>query len=812
MKISRNWLQRYVDLADQSNEAIAHALTMVGFEVEGIEQTGLPQLDHVVVGEILSYEPHPDADKLSVCQVDVGQGEPQQIICGAKNFKQNDRVIAALPGAVLPGDFRIEPRKMRGVQSNGMLCSESELGLAEESDGIAILEERPEVGTPINVVFSDNDTIFDVEITPNRPDALSHIGIAREMSAWFRRELSYPEIRLDPTNAHRGSLVGGLRVEADERCPHYLGYSIRNVKVQESPKWLKRALQAIGLRPINNVVDITNYVLHELGHPMHAFDVKKIAGSVVVVRLANEGEKITTLDHKERTLTADTLVIADAERPLVIAGVMGSVEAEVDETTTDIFLEVAYFRASFIRRTSRQYGLSSDSSYRYERGIDPKGAEYAAMRAIDLIVQVTGGDLMGPPLSAGEPPLIEQSIDLPLQFVYDRLGFTIEENEVVDCLRYLELDVRREESNGQTTLRVGIPSFRLDLYRPIDLVEEILRIYGCEKIPATTSRFPSLLAEDAPSARLTRRVSQLLLGKGFNEAMHYTLRPESELSTWAAGANPTNLALQNPLASDASHLRPSLLPGLLDCLALNQARGNEPQRLFETGRVFREFKGQVHELTAVAFVLSQKAPSQWSQRQQPDFYTASALIQEVLKGCGVSVTPDRFGPVEGTGVWQGGHSAGFGRLQMGFEAQFGLLDVKLTHDADIEGGVLAGEIVLTPDFLQRPAKRARYSSFSQFPTATRDLALLVDASEPSGKVRNKLEGIGRKATGKDFDLEQVEVFDVYLGQGLPDGKKSLAFSLTFRSADRTLTEKEVNAAFTQIQHQMTKGTGYELRS
>ncbi|KAF0094418.1 MAG: phenylalanyl-tRNA synthetase beta chain [Puniceicoccaceae bacterium 5H] len=813
MKISRNWLQHYVELSDQSNDEIAHGLTMVGFEVEGIEQTGLPQFDHVVVGEILSYEPHPDADKLSVCRVDVGQGEPQQIICGAKNFKQNDRVIAALPGAVLPGDFKIEPRKMRGVQSNGMLCSESELGLAEASDGIAILTDRPEIGTPINDVFSDNDSIFDVEVTPNRPDALSHIGLARELAAWFRRELRYPEITVDTTKGPGGSLVGALHVEADDRCPHYLGYSIRNVKVQESPKWLKRALQSIGLRPINNVVDITNYVLHELGHPMHAFDVKKINGSTVVVRLAGEGEKITTLDHKERELTTDTLVIADAERPLVIAGVMGSVDAEVDETTTDIFLEVAYFRASFIRRTSRQYGLSTDSSYRYERGIDPKGAEFAAMRAIDLIVQVTGGELMGKPLVAGEPPMVEKVIEVSLPFIYDRLGFIIDEEVVVDCLSFLELDVRRgEDSEGNRMLRVGIPSYRLDLYRPIDLVEEVLRIYGCEKIPETTSRFPSLLAEDSRSALVTRAASRVLVGKGFNEAMHYTLRPEAELKTWAAAANPVNLALQNPLASDQSHLRPSLLPGLLECLALNQARGNEPQRLFETGRVFREFQSKTHELLSIAFVISQQQPSQWSQREKPDFYTASATVQELLKAIGVNVDSNRFAAMEGETVWQAGHSAGFGRLQMGFEAQFGLLNIKLTHDTEIEGGVLAGEIVLTPDFLQRPPKRSRYSAFSQFPTATRDLALLVDASEPAGKVKNKLETVGRKATGKDFALEQVDVFDVYLGQGLPEGKKSLAFALTFRSPERTLNEKEVNAAFTQIQHQVTKGTGYEVRA
>lgn len=812
MKASRKWLQQYVDIADQSDDALAHALTMVGFEVEGIERTGLPTLPHVVVGEIMSYQPHPDAEKLSVCQVDVGTGELQQIICGAKNFQQNDRVIAALPGAVLPGDFKIEPRKMRGVASLGMLCSEQELGLAKESDGIAILADRPAVGTPINDIFTDSDSIFNVELTPNRPDALSHLGLARELAAWFRRPMHYPEVQADLSSGPRGALISSLHVEAGERCPHYLGYSVRNVKVQESPAWLKSALTAIGLRPINNVVDVTNYVLHELGHPMHAFDVKKIRGGQIVVRLAREGEKLTTLDHKERELNTETLVIADAERPLVIAGVMGSVEAEVDFTTTDIFLEVAYFRPSFIRRTARTYGLSTDSSYRYERGIDPQGAEYAALRALDLILSVAGGELMGPPLEVGHLPPVEQEIVLPMAFLTERLGFALPESEVVDCLEFLEFEVDRDyDDAGNLTLTVGIPSFRQDLGRPIDLVEEVLRIHGCEKIPATDGRFPSLLAEDAPTAQFTRRAATLLVGKGFSEALHYTLRPEAEVAKWSGLADVTNLALMNPLASDASHLRPSLLPGLLDCVALNQARANAPQRFFETGRVFREHQGKTLELYAVAFVITQAAAAQWKNRETPDFYTASAITMELLKAGNISVDATRFAPLV-SALWQGGHAASFGGLKMGFEAQCGLLGVKLTHDLNIAGGVLAGEIVLTPEFLQRPAKRSRYSPFSQFPTAVRDLALLVPATEPAGKVRNRLESTGRKLTGKEFTLESVEVFDVYLGQGLPDGKKSLAFSLTFRSDARTLTEKEVNAALTALQHEMTKGTGYELRS
>ncbi|MCD8481966.1 MAG: phenylalanine--tRNA ligase subunit beta [Verrucomicrobia bacterium] len=721
-------------------------------------------------------------------------------------------MIAALPGAILPGDFAIKESKLRGVDSQGMLCSERELGLGEDQGGIAILAERPAPGTPVNEVFSGSDVVFDIEVTPNRPDCLSHLGIARELAAYFRRPLSYPQVVANESSGPGGHLIRSVRSETEENCPHYRGYSIRGVTIGESPSWLKERLASIGLRPINNVVDATNFVLHELGQPLHAFDAKKIAGGEIIVRMARANEKITTLDEKERALDASIMVIADADKPLVIAGVMGSVDAEVDQTTQDVFLESAYFRSTSIRKTSRRLGLSTDSSYRFERGVDPKGAEFAALRCVDLILEIAGGEFMGHPLTAGEAPFTEKEIELTPTYVRERLGFDISDPDIIAALEALELDVTRLESDDNLTIRVGIPSFRLDLYRPIDLVEEVLRIYGSDRIPQGTVRCTGLVTEDNPITRFNRRVNTLLVGKGFNEVMHYSLRSEDELRDWFGHAQADNLALTNPLASDASHLRASLIPGLLDCLALNQARQNEPRALFETGRVFREENGKVYEMVSIAFVLLQDAPSGWLRRESADFYTVAQIASELLAQAGVGADPSKFTPLIAENAWQEGHSARFGGFKMGFEAKFGLLNPAMTKRWDVRGMVLAGAVYLTPTFLQREPKRRGYKSFSSFPAALRDLALVLPENISAGQVRQEVEKAAIQAANKQFAVEAVEIFDVYRGKGLPDGHKSIAFSIAFRSSERTLQDKEVAAAFDATCKSLTASGKYSLRA
>ncbi len=374
MKISLNWLKDYVAL-DASIEELKHAITFLGFEVEGVHHTGAPKLEQVVVGEVLTRDKHPNADKLSVCTVDIGPaGGVKTIVCGAQNYKVGDRVPVALPGAVLPGDFKIKQSKIRGQLSDGMMCSAKELGIAEDADGLLILDGRPALGAPINDILPAGDVVFDVEITPNRPDGLSHLGLARELAAWFKRDLVYPPTKFNghpPDAAPHPHLLSSVSVEVGEDCPLYSATILAGVKIAPSPAWLQERLKAVGLRPINNVVDVGNYVMLESGQPMHAFDAKKIGGRKIIVRRAADGEKLVTLDGKERALSSRMLVIADAEKPLVVAGIMGGANAGVDETTTDLVLEVAYFKPQSIRWTSKRLGLASDSSYRYERGVDP---------------------------------------------------------------------------------------------------------------------------------------------------------------------------------------------------------------------------------------------------------------------------------------------------------------------------------------------------------------------------------------------------------------------------------------------------------
>jgi phenylalanyl-tRNA synthetase beta chain len=510
MKISLNWIRDYVAL-DASVADITHAITFLGFEVEHVASTGAPKLSDVVVGEVLTRVKHPNADKLSVCTVDIGPaGGVRTIVCGAQNYKVGDRVPVALPGAVLPGDFRIKQSKIRGEMSDGMLCSGKELGIGDDQSGLLILAGRPPLGAPINDVLAPGDTVFDVEITPNRPDCLSHIGLARELAAWFRKDLAYPQekFRGEISGHSRSELFTGVSVENPEDCPLYSAHVLSGIRVGPSPAWIQERLRSVGLRPINNIVDVGNYVMLEYGQPLHAFDARKIAGGRLVVRRANEGEKITTLDGKERFLTDRTLVIADTERALVVAGVMGGMNSGVDEGTTSIVLEGAIFRPASIRRTSRVLGLSSDSSYRYERGVDPHTAVEAAWRAIDLILATAGGEVVSPVCVVGRDVPWKREIIVSSAFVTGRLGFDIPPTEMRAALESLELNVTRETAaaDGGSEWTVGIPSWRDDLDRPIDLVEEVLRIYGTDRIPAARVESIGLPVEDDPVVAFNRTV------------------------------------------------------------------------------------------------------------------------------------------------------------------------------------------------------------------------------------------------------------------------------------------------------------------
>jgi phenylalanyl-tRNA synthetase beta chain len=816
MKISLNWIRDYVAL-DAPVAEITRAITFLGFEVEHVASTGAPRLDDVVVGEVMTRAKHPNADKLSVCTVDIGPaGGVRTIVCGAHNYRVGDRVPVALPGAVLPGDFRISQSRIRGEFSDGMLCSARELGLGDDAAGLLILAGLPPLGAPINDVLPQGDTVFDIEVTPNRPDCLSHLGLARELAAWFRRDLRYPQekFRGDTGGDTRADLFAGVSVESPEDCPLYTAHVVAGVKVGPSPAWMQERLRAVGLRPVNNVVDVGNYVMLEYGQPLHAFDAGKIAGGRLVVRRAQDGERIRTLDGRERTLTTRTLVIADTVEALVVAGVMGGENSGVDGSTTSIVIESAIFRSASVRWTSRALGVASDSSYRFERGVDPHTAVEAAWRAIDLVLATAGGTVVGPVWVVGGDVPWRREISVSSGFVTERLGFAIPAPEMRSALESLELNVTRESAapDGGAEWTVAIPSWRDDLDRPIDLVEEILRIHGTDRIPPSGVASVGLAAEDDPVVVFNRAAASYLVGHDFNECVNTTLRPGKEITTWVSQAAAAELALANPFVEEQSHLRPTLIMGLLDSLLLNQSRGVAATRLFEVGRIFIESNGQNFEGASVAFMIAEDARRHWRRREPADFFTVKHHLGALAAAAGVDIGGEELEPVGGPGFgWQEGHSVSMGSTDRGWVARFGLVSLELLRSRGIEGSVLAGILTFLPERLAAPRPRVRAREQSLYPAALRDIALVVDRSARAGDVRRVVVAAAAAAAAGSFSVEGVEVFDVYEGKGLPEGKKGLALALAFRSPARTLTDDEVNGALRRIQEDVTRSGAYQVR-
>ena len=820
MKVSLSWLQSYVDLTGITSDEISRAITFLGFEVEQVIRTGAPKFNQVVVGYIVTRDKHPNADKLSVCTVDVGSanGGVRTIVCGAPNCDVGNRVPVALPGAVLPGDFVIKEAKVRGQPSSGMMCSAKELTLAEDSQGLLLLTGTPEVGTPINDVLPAGDTVFDIEITPNRPDALSHLGVARELAAWFKKDLTYPTVSFTPAaiNANlRTDLLKSVRVEAATDCPLYTATVISGVKVGPSPVWMQQRLAAVGVRPINNVVDIGNYVMLEYGQPVHAFDFWKLAGAEIVVRHAIEGEKIVTLDNKERTLSAGTLVIADAQKPVVVAGIMGSADSGVSPDTTDLVLEVAYFKRQSVRAAGKRLGLASDSSYRYERGVDVHSLDEAAHRFIDLILAHAGGQVAGPIHRVGTDIPWQREITVTPGYINEKLGFEIPAAEQRAALESLELAVVREETteNHGPAWTFSVPSWRDDLDRPIDLVEEVVRLYGAEKIPTSVVTAPGLVGNDDPIVLFNRAVSAALVGQGFNECVNYTLRAAKELAAWATPAAIADLALSNPFVEDQSHLRNNLVSGLLESLKFNQSRGVSATHLFETGRVFLERNGSLSECVAAAFIIAEETGERtWRTRETADFYSAKQHTATIAALAGIELERQPTSLVAANVLgWQQGHAASAGNIQHGWTCTFGLVGLAHLKALGITGRVYAGAFAIVSEKVTADAGRRSYKPFGLQPAALRDLALIVPEPTSSSEVQKALAKVARAAAGSAFDLESVKVFDVYQGKGVSEGTKSLAYSLVFRAPDRTLTDDEVNVVFTKIQDDLVKATGYQIR-
>jgi phenylalanyl-tRNA synthetase beta chain len=818
MKVTLNWLKQYVDF-NWSPADLTERLTMLGLEVEGVQKIAAA-FEGIVVAQVISRDKHPNADKLSLCRVHDGVGE-RQIVCGAQNFQAGDKVPLILPGASLPprpGEkepFTIKVGKIRGVESHGMMCSHEELGLDPETlglkkeEGLLILRPDARVGQPFAEYLgrSGSDVVYDLEVTPNRPDLNSVIGIAREIAALTGNPLRLPEIAL-PVGGEDVARLVAVKIEDAELCPRYTARVIQGVKVGPSPEWLRATLEKVGLRSINNVVDVTNYVMLEIGQPLHAFDyhlVARTAGqaagtpATVVIRRAAPGEKFQTLDNHERTLSGEMLLIADQEKGIALAGVMGGANTEINDQTVDVLIESAYFLPTNIRRTSKALGLRSESSYRFERGADVGICDWASQRAAQLILETAGGRLAAGLVDTYPQPAPPRQISLRFSRSKDLLGIGISHAEQTAFLTRLGLTMDRQEP-GECAFT--IPTWRVDLKREVDLIEEVGRLFGVDQIPATPPRgalganaFDSIYDQLADARRI-------LTGLGLDEAQGQTLIAQAECRT-----KPDDLVvLANPLSSDMDALRPSLLPGLIHSLRHNINRKNYDVALFELGRVFATVNGRVHEERRVAIAITGKrALPFWSGAERDakfDLYDLKGLAEDFgeqfgLRGATYVKRPESTGLfLESAAVTLGG------KLPLG---ELGQLLPTLAKKYDLRDAVFLAEFNL--DLLI--SKRIPTKSFKPlpaFPSSRRDVAMLVSESVTHESVLQTVK------QARAANLESVQLFDIFRGQGIPEGHKSLAYAFTYRAADRTLTDADVNAAHENVLNSLKSTLRAELRA
>ncbi len=851
MKISLQWLRDYVDLTPQQAAALPEVLPRLGLEVESVTTVGLAPNDRVVIGEVLSREQHPNADRLGVCQVNTGGETPLQIVCGATNYRVGDRVPVALVGAVLPGDFQIKASKLRGVDSQGMMCSAKELGLGSDHVGLLILPPEAPIGAPLHQLYAAPDTVIELELTANRGDCLSHVGVAREVAAWFRLPLRQPPTGSEPSASDAVATTSDVPVPPSDApaisihldssdCPYYAAWELSGVRVASSPAWLRQRLETIGLRSVNNVVDVTNFVLWEQGQPLHAFDADRLSGGRLHVRTTQAGERITTLDGKERCLPPGTLVVADDLAPQAIAGVMGAATSEVSETTHRILLESAWFSPAKVREASRGLNLFTDASHRFTRNVDPAGVLRAGERAVQLLQSIAGGHLTAGPTVLGTPPRGDRTIRLAPSFVSQKCGFNVGATELTDIFTRLGFSVAAQpggpgESPGsdrglptpEPLLAVTVPSFRPEVDRPIDLVEEFIRLRGTDDLPKTPLRLAALHRDHAPLHQFNQNAQDYLTSLGALDCVHYTLVSRREVEAVAGPEAAEALLLDNPLTSELDALRASLLPGLLGALQRNAAHGHPQEKLAEVGRVFTVRDGQIWERAAVAVVLTSSELRQWRERPQPDFFTAKAIAEHLAQLAGLAnPQPDPtqapvVGPWSGSDLgrlWQQGHSATCSDALAGlpggasrWNLTAGLISPSYAQQYDCRGLVWAVELTFEPELLTRPAVPSRFRAFQNHPATERDLALLVPLEQAAETVRQALIRAAETAVEKNFLLDGVSLFDVFRDETLnAQGHQSLAFSIRFRAADRTLTDKEVNAAFERTQS-LIREAGYAIR-
>lgn len=799
MKVSIEWLRDYVNF-DLEPEKVAEILSMSGTSVERIIEQKIA-VSGVVVARVMNVLPHPNARNLKVAQVDDGD-RLRDIVCGAPNLREGMLTALALPGARIHCfDKQIESTNIRGVRSDGMLLSPAELGLSEDASAIAEIGKNCMPGERIENVVPFTDAILEIEVTPNRPDCMAVLGIAREISALLDVDLITPVSTFDETGPDVNDLVV-IEVEDTRGCPRYTARVVTGVSILPSPLWLQRRISACGLRPINNVVDITNYVLLELGQPLHAFDLELIGERKIIVRKARYGETITTLDGIERQLDSQTVLIADSDKPIAIAGVMGGKNTEVGETTRNVVIESAHFDPTSIFLTSKRLGIRTEASSRFERGTDPEGTAFAARRAAFLMKELAEGVIARGEIDIYNQPWQEREIDLRNRKISAVLGIDIPLEETRRILERLGAVV---EGNGD--MRVRVPSYRGDLQREIDLIEEIARIYGYERIEDTLPPGGGIASGLTREQVITETLLDALVAQGLYEVITYSFMRASDLDILKVppGHVLRRVAgLLNPLSETGEALRTTLLPGILRIAQINQSRGNKDLALFEKGRVFYLVNGTslVEEKDSLCIFLSGNAVrSSWIEEDRRyDFFDLKVLIENSFEFIGVS----EINFEEASFPWLlKGRSASlrFGNRDIGYAGQ---VDPEISESFDLDGEIYVAEILI--DWLnQLPGKPVQYSDFGKFPGVKLDIAVVLDKGVPAGRVLSAIMGSGAA------HLRNVRLFDVYEGEQIPEGKKSLAFSLEFASVERTLTEDEAFLEVQKILRVLQEKFGAELR-
>jgi len=808
MKISYNWLQQFLKV-DWPAEQTGELLTDLGLEIEGIEsfQSIKGGLQGIVVGEVLTCEQHPNADRLKITTVNIGEDTPLQIVCGAPNVAKGQKVPVATIGTTLYTDegeaWTIKKGKIRGEESHGMICAEDELGLGSSHDGIMVLESDIKIGTPAAELFEvENDQVFEIGLTPNRADAMSHFGVARDLKAGLlQQEINTELITPSVSSFHVENRTLKIDIDVKDKslAPRYCGVTISGLKVEDSPAWLQNRLKAIGLAPKNNVVDVTNYVLHELGQPLHAFDAAKIAGNKVVVKTLAKGTKFTTLDEVERELHEEDLMICDAEKPMCIAGVFGGAHSGVTENTTSIFLESAYFNPVSIRKTAKRHAMNTDASFRFERGIDPNITDYALKRAALLIQEIAGGDITSDLLDFYPNKIEDFQVRMSFDSAKKLIGEEIPKETIKSILTSLDIKVNNVTETG---LGLTVPAYRNDVQREADIIEEILRVYGYNNI-ATTEKLNASISNTSKfeDYKLQNIIGNQLASQGFFEMLSNSLTTPKYIELSEQLKDEHNVEMLNPLSNDLSVMRQSLLFSGLEAVNYNINRKRDNLKLFEFGKTYHNYNDNREEFKRLSiFLTGNKNNLRWnSPVQKSDFFFLKGIVNSTLERLGIS--NHKVSPIKND-VFSEGISLSFGKIKL---VDFGIVNKKVLKHFGISQEVLFAEFNWDNIIDIAQHQDIKFKDIPKYPEVRRDFALLLD----------------EKITFEDIDtiamqtekklLKDVDLFDVYQGKNLPKGKKSYAVSFTIQDEKKTLTDKQIDKIMKKLQANFEKQLGAELR-